>query len=187
MKKKIRFIINPKSGASQKEHFEEWILSGIDESQYTADICFTEGPLHATILSREASDAGYDVVVAVGGDGSVNEVGNGIIGSSSALGILPTGSGNGMSRHLKIPLDFRKAVQTLNQNTIIRIDSMRINDKFCIGTFGVGFDAHIAHLFSKAPKRGYSTYVKLVLSEFQKYPANILYRIYFHPNRMNEF
>lgn len=171
VKMKIRFIVNPKSGASRKEHFVELINSNIDATKFESEIIFTDAPGHATTLAREAANNNYDMVIAVGGDGSVNETGIGLMGSQTALGIIPTGSGNGMARHLKIPIQFKKAVQLLNNSKTELIDTLTVNDHFCIGTFGVGFDAHIAHLFAKAGKRGYSTYVKLVLTEFSKFKS----------------
>ncbi len=172
MKKKIRFIINPKSGSASKEHFEEWISAGIDSEIFDFEICRTNSAGHATVLSREASTNDYFAVVAVGGDGSVNETATGLIGTETALGIIPTGSGNGMARHLKIPVHFQKSLRLLNTGRIDRIDTLKINQHFCIGTFGIGFDAHIAHLFDQAESRGYSTYVKLIFREFYNYPTH---------------
>ncbi len=172
MKKKVRFIINPNSGSGTKKHFTEWIKEYADEDKFTLEICLTKSPGHATELSKEAASLSYFAVVAVGGDGSVNETAKGLIGSETALGIVPTGSGNGMARHLKIPVDFQKSVKLLNTAVIERIDTISVNRHFCIGTFGIGFDAHIAHLFAKAGTRGYSTYVKLVLGEFYNYPSH---------------
>lgn len=171
MKKKICFIINPLSGSSRKEHYSDWINAGIDKGIFEIDIVYTKAPGHATELSREAASKNYYSVVAVGGDGSVNEVARGLMGYETALGIIPTGSGNGMARHLKIPADFKRALCLLNNSVIERIDTLSVNEHFGIGTFGIGFDAHIAHLFASADKRGYSTYVKLVLKEFRSYPA----------------
>jgi diacylglycerol kinase (ATP) len=170
--KKIRFIINPHSGSKGKAAFPDLIEKNIDHARFESDICFTKAPHHATELAREASANKYDIVVAVGGDGSANEVGAGLIGTETALGIIPTGSGNGMSRHLKIPMEFQEAVKLFNNYRIERIDTLDANGRFCIGTIGIGFDAHIAHLFSKAGKRGYSTYVKLVLTEFSSYKTH---------------
>jgi len=172
MKKKVRFIINPNSGSQNKEHFVEWIENGIDRDVYDFDISFTNAPKHATQLSKEAANLSYYAVVAVGGDGSVNETAGGLIGSNTSLGIIPTGSGNGMARHLKIPIDFKKSIQVLNRSKSDQMDTLSINELFCIGTFGIGFDAHIAHLFAQAGTRGYSTYVKLVLKEFYRYPSH---------------
>ena len=169
--KKIRFIVNPKSGATKKDNFSKWISTSIDHNKFIVDVVFTKEPGHASQLAKEAVDEAFDIVVAVGGDGSVNETAQGLMNSSVALGIVPTGSGNGMARHLNIPMNFIKAVELINDHRIMSIDTMLVNEKFCIGTFGIGFDAHIAHLFAQAGTRGYSTYVKLVLTEFSKYKS----------------
>ena len=175
--KKIRFIINPKSGTANKENFVNWIDSIIDKTIFESEIVFTKAPGHATDLAREAATSGYKIVVSVGGDGSANEVGKGLVGTKTALAIIPTGSGNGMARHMKIPVDFKKSVELINTGRPELVDSLMINDRFCLGTFGIGFDAHIAHLFSTAGTRGYSTYVKLVLAEFSKFKP-IFFKIF---------
>ncbi len=169
MKKKIRFVINPKSGVTKKHGIPDLINRIVDREKYEAEILFTEGPKHATVLSKEAATGEYDAVIAVGGDGSANEMAKGLEGSETALGIIPMGSGNGMSRHLRIPMNLEKAIHVINTGKRDWIDTVRVNEEFCLGTIGVGFDAHIAHLFADSSKRGYSTYVKLVLSEFYKY------------------
>ncbi len=169
MKKKIRFIINPKSGVSSKDEIPDLINRLVDRDQYDFEICFTEAPKHGTILSLESAVKKYHAVISIGGDGSANEVATGLQKSETALGIIATGSGNGMARHLNIPMDIKKALHVINTGRIEKIDTLRVNEEFCLGTIGVGFDAHIAHLFAASSKRGYSTYVKLVLSEFYKY------------------
>lgn len=168
---KVCFIINPKSGAKGKAHFVETINSTIDTRKIDAIIRYTEAPHHATQIARECAEQQFDLVVAVGGDGSVNETGAGLINTNTALGIIPTGSGNGMARHLGISVDFKKAVSLINDCQFEAIDTLDVNGRFCIGTIGTGFDAYIAHLFSKAGTRGYSTYVKLVLAEFASYKS----------------
>jgi len=170
-KKRIRCIINPRSGAGRHAALGEALRRLADPERFEVEICLTEAPHHATALSREAARAGTGLVVAVGGDGSVNEVAAGLEGTGAALGIVPAGSGNGMARHLGLPMDPVKAFGIVLAGKTERIDTVRVNGRFCIGTFGVGFDAHIAHLFAAAPRRGYSTYVKLVLSEFRQYRA----------------
>lgn len=167
--KRIRFIINPKSGTGDKKSLAGLIEKNIDKSRTDFEICFTKEPGHATELSREAREKNYDIVVAAGGDGSVNETSSPLLNSETSLGIIPMGSGNGMARHLNIPINTAKAIKLLNDGVSELIDTVTVNDRFCIGTIGVGFDAYIAHLFATAPKRGYSTYVKLVLTEFRSY------------------
>jgi diacylglycerol kinase (ATP) len=166
--KKIRFIVNPHSGIKKKKDVQQLIHQYVDKTKYEYEIVLTQAPKHATELSREAANH-FDIVVAAGGDGSVNEVAKGILGSNSSLGIIPLGSGNGMARHLSIPMEPEKALAVINNGRSETIDTMEVNNEFAIGTIGIGFDAHIAHLFAKAATRGYSTYVKLVLQEFYKY------------------
>lgn len=173
MKKKIRYIINPKSGTQRKVDIKALLNELTDAHSVDFDICLTQGPKHATELAKEAADKKYDIVVAVGGDGSANETAKGLTGSGTALGIIPTGSGNGMARHLKIPMDTVKAIHVINRSNKMLIDTVTVNDEFCLGTIGVGFDAHIAHLFAESKVRGYATYVKLVLSEFYKYKPKV--------------
>ena len=169
--KQIRFIINPISGAGKNKLLIPLIEKNIDKNIFESEICFTEKAHHATELAKDAVEKKYDLVVAVGGDGSVNEIGKALVNTNTALGIIPRGSGNGMARHLGLPINSKKAIQLLNSGVEDKIDTLRVNEHFCVGTIGVSFDARIAHLFSKAPKRGYSTYIKLVLTEFAPFPA----------------
>src|SRR4051812_2755521 len=100
---RIRFIINPKSGSGIKAHLSPLIETHIDKEKFSAEICFTEGPGHATVLAKDAVANNYHAVVAVGGDGSVNETAKALVNSRTSLGIIPAGSGNGMALHLGIP------------------------------------------------------------------------------------
>src|SRR5689334_17658830 len=167
-KKKLRYIINPKSGAKHNIDLAAMANEMTDKEQFDFEIVMTKAAKHATELAKEVAGV-VDDVVAVGGDGSVNEVAKGLIGSKTVLGIIPMGSGNGMARHLKIPVDTKQAFHLINNGRTDTIDTMMVNGEFAIGTIGIGFDAHIAHLFADAGTRGYGTYVKLVLSEFYKY------------------
>lgn len=173
MKKKIRYIINPKSGTKRKVDIKTLLNELTDAHTVDIDICLTKEPKHATELAKEAAEKKYDIVVAVGGDGSANETAKGLTGSGTALGIVPTGSGNGMARHLKIPMDTVDAIHVINRANSMKIDTVTVNGEFCLGTIGIGFDAHIAHLFAESKVRGYATYVKLVLSEFYKYEPKV--------------
>jgi diacylglycerol kinase (ATP) len=168
-KKKILFVINPKSGVKGKKDLPALIESHIDKNAVDHEIVFTNAAKHGIELSREAALKGYDAVIAVGGDGSVNEIAQGLMGSGTALGFIATGSGNGMARHMKIPMNHKEAIGVINTGRVVRIDTFKVNDAFCVGTFGIGFDAHTAHMFAKSSKRGYSTYAKIVLTEFYKY------------------
>lgn len=176
-KTKILFIVNPISGTVKKSGVQGLIKSLLDLNKYEYTIAYTEYPKHATeIATKEASN--YSIIVAVGGDGTVHEVGIGLINTKTILGILPMGSGNGLARHLKIPMSTKKAIQTLNNFKSSTIDTVKINDTFFLGAGGVGFDAHISYLFSTAKKRGFITYIKISIKEFfnykeQKYQLDI--------------
>ena len=167
--KKIRFIINPKSGTGNKSKLPDMINKFIDREKLYSEVCITQSPGDGSELAKDAVEKEFDFVVAVGGDGSVNEVAKALTKCNTALGIIPTGSGNGLARHLGIPVDIIKAIKVINEGAIDTIDTLTVNERFCIGTIGIGFDAHIAHLFAKRLKRGYSTYVILVLTEFASF------------------
>ena len=168
--RKILFIINPISGIGKKETIPaliDEVLTGLFETE----IVYTQAPKHATELSKEAAQKGYYAVFAVGGDGSVNEVAQGLIGSKTRLGIVPVGSGNGLARHLKIPLNPEKAIQTLVSGNYVVLDAGQINNHFFVGTAGIAFDAKIAERFWKLKKRGLVNYIKTILNEFKQYQA----------------
>ncbi|MCH2225528.1 MAG: hypothetical protein MK066_12225 [Crocinitomicaceae bacterium] len=173
-KEKIRFIINPISGISDKTNIPELIAEHIDEDQFTYDIAFTEYRNHATKLTKQAVSEGIKIVCAVGGDGSVHEVGTALIGSASELAIIPIGSGNGLARHLKIPLNVKDAILCINDRLSIKMDTVKVNEKTFLGVGGYGFDAVVANEFDKGPKRGLRGYIMTVFKEFFKYnPLNV--------------
>jgi YegS/Rv2252/BmrU family lipid kinase len=165
----ILYIINPISGIGKKKNIEELIRTNTDSSTFDYRVKFTKGPGDGTRLAKEAVDAGVDVVVAVGGDGTVNEIGQALVGSSTALGIIPTGSGNGLARHLKIPFRFEKAIGVITRCKIRKIDTATINDQVFLSIAGVGYDAFVAKKFANAPKRGFFTYFRIVSNEYSQY------------------
>jgi diacylglycerol kinase (ATP) len=174
MKQRIRFIINPISGVGKKGEIPNLIEAHLDHDKFEYDIAITEYRDHAKIIAKQASEEGIDIVCAVGGDGSVHEVGTALIGTQTKLAILPAGSGNGLARHMGIPCNIQKAIECINHNDVIRMDTVLVNDKPFIGVGGYGLDAIIAKKFDEYHKRGFWTYVKLVFREFWKYnPVNI--------------
>ncbi len=171
MKKKICFIVNPISGVGRQKVIEKLIDESLNRLLFDYEIAYSKAPKHATIIAKEAAARGFDIVVAVGGDGSVNETARGLIGTSTAMAVIPAGSGNGMARHLKIPLNLKKAIAVINAAKETSIDTMLFNDEPFINVAGVGFDAHIVWEFAKFGKRGFSSYIKLVLREYPRYKA----------------
>lgn len=170
-KKKLKFIINPNSGTKCKKKIEKLIHKYIDRSKYDYDICYTKAAKHATFLSKEATKLKYDVVIAVGGDGTINEVSKGLIGTDTCLGIIPIGSGNGLARHLNIFKKPKKAIEIINNFKEAFIDILKINDHIFLAIAGIGFDAHIAHAFSKVKKRGFFSYASLVIKDCFRYKS----------------
>ena len=126
-KKNILFIVNPISGTQGKEAIVKWIEKLTDCSKYNYRICRTQHAGHAYELAGEAAKKGIDIVVAIGGDGTINEVGRALIHTQTALGIIPCGSGNGLARHLGIPMDVRKAIQLINEGYSECIDYGKID------------------------------------------------------------
>lgn len=170
-KKKIGFIVNPKAGTTTKKNIPELINSIIDLEKFDIDIVYTEAPGHAHQLARKMAEENFHIAVAVGGDGTMNEVASALVHTNTALGIIPCGSGNGLARHLGIPLNIKEAISLFNYHRIIDIDYGTANDIKFFCTCGVGFDAHVGHIFAQNQKRGFWTYVKSVLGEFVKYKA----------------
>jgi len=167
--KKIRFIVNPISGIGKQRVIEKAVAKHLDTQLFEYEITYTKAPGHAIELSKEAAEQGLDMVVAVGGDGSVQEAGIGLLNSSTALGIIPTGSGNGLALHLGIPTNVARAVKLLNSGVPKSIDTGEVNGRPFIGTAGVGFDAHIGHCFDLAPRRGFLSYAQIIFREIFRY------------------
>jgi|TARA_B100000959_G_scaffold253985_1_gene285321 YegS/Rv2252/BmrU family lipid kinase len=164
---KIRFIINPVSGTGKQKGIEKLIQNNL-HIEY--DIVYTEKNGDASILSQEAIDKKIDIVVAVGGDGTVNECAKTLIGSNLSLGVIPCGSGNGFAYHLGMKKSIKKAIRQLNSCTVNTIDSCTANEEKFVNIAGMGFDAHIAKLFANNKKRGFFTYLKLILKELTYKP-----------------
>lgn len=168
-KRNILFIINPISGTGKQKVIERLINDHLNKELFDCTINYTEKAGHAIDLSAQAAKNNIDIVVAVGGDGSVNEAGQSLVGTSTVLGIIPTGSGNGLARHLNVPMSLKEAILFLNNGSENQMDVGFLNDRVFLGTAGVGFDAHIGRLFDEAPTRGFLTYAKLSLREYFKY------------------
>ena len=169
MKKKIVFIMNPISGTASKASIPNLIDSILDKDRFEYEIRTTERAGHASEIASEAKEAHVDIVVAVGGDGTVNEVARAIVHSDTALGILPCGSGNGLARHLMLPMNLKKSIEIINQCEIHDLDYGVINGYPFFCTCGMGFDAFVSMKFAEAGKRGPITYVENVLREGLKY------------------
>jgi len=169
VKQKIIFIINPISGVGRQKKVEKLIEEHLDCSFFDYIIVYTETQYHAVEICKKAATEKIPFVVIVGGDGTVNEAAKGLIGSETTLGIIPTGSGNGLAHHLNIPLNIADAIEIINYHKTTKIDTASINGKMFVSIAGVGFDALVAHEFAKSKKRGFWSYLRVAVREYILY------------------
>lgn len=168
-RKKLLAVINPISGTANKQYIPETITEVMDKSKWDVMIRFTQRPGHATDLAKQAIKQGYYGVLAIGGDGTINEVAAALRDSDTALGIIPNGSGNGLARHLNIPIDVKRALEEINNDRIEQFDYCMANQHPFFCTCGVGFDAHVSAKFAESKKRGPMSYLKNTLVEYLRY------------------
>lgn len=169
MKLNILFIINPISGGKDKLRIPDLIDANLDRLKFNANFAFTEYIGHASEIAEEAANKSFDVIVAVGGDGTINEIANKVMQQNKILGVLPFGSGNGLARFLKIPMETAKAIKVINNCKVTVIDTGTFNEKSFFNMAGMGFDAHISSVFAGNKGRGLSGYMKLGLKEVLNY------------------
>ena len=168
-KKRIIFVVNPISGTQSKKAILKWIDERMDRSVYDYSIVRTEYAGHATQIAASAVEDKVDVVIAIGGDGTINEIARALVHSETALGIIPCGSGNGLARHLRIPMEPKAAIDIINQGNRLCIDYGKINNIPFFCTCGVGFDAFVSLKFADSGKRGLLTYLENTLHESLTY------------------
>ena len=172
-KKSILFLINPKSGVQKKKKVLQVIEKNIDREVYDFSVEYTQYAGHATELASAAAKRGVDAVVAVGGDGTVNEVGRALVHSNTAMGVIPCGSGNGFARHLGIPLGAKQAVEFINKAVPTKIDYGKINNRPFFCACGVGFDALVSNDFAKGNQRGMFSYIQKTLIDWVTYKPEV--------------
>lgn len=166
--KKLFFIINKFSGAGFRPKLEGKILDACERHNTECTLEFTTGRGHATELAKSAIGK-FDAVIAVGGDGTVNEIAQCLIHSATPLGILPKGSGNGLARHLGIPMKLEAALTALFKSKPLHIDTFLLNERLSLNVSGIGFDGHVANLFKEDKKRGFWGYAKFVIKEYIRF------------------
>ena len=168
-KQRITFIVNPISGTQSKKSILEMIDKYVDRNKYDFEVTPTQFAGHAIELASIAAAEGAFMVVAIGGDGTINEIGRCLVHTKTALGIIPCGSGNGLARHLQIPMDPKRAIDIINMGVTSCVDYGKINDVPFFCTCGVGFAAFVSLQFSKAGRRGPLIYLEKTLLESLKY------------------
>ncbi len=165
----LMLIINPISGTGNKKGVARMVEQRFAALGFDVDVRMTGGRGDATRLAREAVDNGYRGVLACGGDGTVNETATALCGSSTALGILPAGSGNGLARHLGIPVDVESAIGIVASDNVVACDYGTVNEHPFFCTFGMGFDAAVSHRFARQSRRGLLSYVRSAVSEYLQF------------------
>lgn len=165
----ILFIINPIAGGKQKIKIPAFIATYLNNNKFNAHYSFTNYIGHGAEIAAEAAGKNFEIIVAVGGDGTINEVATAVMQQGKILGIIPFGSGNGLARFLKIPLNTKKAIALINTGNAKAIDTGTFNHKSFFNMAGLGFDAHISAVFAHNKKRGLSGYLKMGLQEFSAY------------------
>lgn len=173
MKSNILFIINPISGGKEKKKIPALIDAYLDRSKFNANFSFTSYIGHAAEIAEEAANKSFDIIVAVGGDGTINEVAGKVVGQQKILGVIPFGSGNGLARALNIPINVKKAIKVINELKVETIDAATLNNKFFFNMAGIGFDAHISSAFVGNKTRGLSGYLQMILKEIKSYTSEM--------------
>lgn len=168
-KKRIVFVVNPISGTQGKKAILKWIDERIDRTVFDYDVVKTQYAGHAVEIAAKAAGENADIVVAIGGDGTINEIGRSLVHTETALGIIPCGSGNGLARHLHIPMEPKAAIDLINSGERACIDYGKINERLFFCTCGVGFDAFVSLKFADSGKRGLLTYLENTLHESLTY------------------
>jgi len=171
IKTKVLFIVNPISGAKSNEDLSLLLEQNLEHSKFDYQYIETQYRDHATEIAHKAVIDNFNIVVACGGDGTINEVAKALVHTDTTLGIIPMGSGNGFAMHIGMGRNTRKAIQLLNQAEILCIDTCTINERFFINLAGIGFDALIAYRVDKGRSRGLKMYAKTVSKELFKFKA----------------
>lgn len=166
---KVKAIINPVSGVGSKRKIPRLLEEVCKEKGFMFSVAFTEYAGHASELTREALEEGYSCIIAVGGDGTVNEIARTMLHSDAVLGIIPKGSGNGLARELHISMDVKRAIDTLAKGHVTKIDACRANGRIFFCTCGVGFDAQVSQSFAQEKHRGSLTYIKNTIEQYLSY------------------
>ncbi len=166
---KARLIINPISGTRSKAGLDRMVMDTLSPLGWEIEVAYTKGHGDATRLAKSAIDGGCDTVLAAGGDGTINETAAALCGTGVVLGILPCGSGNGLARHLGIPIDLREGLKVILENHPSEIDYATVNGKKFFCTCGVGFDAAVSEAFAKKKTRGKLTYIQSTFETYASY------------------
>lgn len=164
---KVFFIINPVAGTRQKQIIHNAILKIFPHAD--TEVQYSEYCGHAFEIAAKKVEEGYVNIIAVGGDGTVNEVASALVNTSCNLGIIPAGSGNGLARHLRIPVHFTESLAVIRNHKIQTIDVGMINNRYFFCTCGAGFDASVGKKFAHDSRRGMLSYARATIHQYITY------------------
>ncbi len=170
---KVQAIINPIAGVGSKRKIPNMLQQMCEDSGFDLNITFTEYAGHASVVTKEAIEKGADCIVAVGGDGTVNEIARAMLHTDAVLGIIPRGSGNGLARELHIPMESKRALDVILHGRQTVIDCCQANGRVFFCTCGVGFDAAVSQKFAGEKHRGSLTYIKNTIEEYLSYQPEV--------------
>ncbi|NQY09345.1 MAG: YegS/Rv2252/BmrU family lipid kinase [Flavobacteriales bacterium] len=162
MAKKIAFVVNQGSRPNRNINYEQIIFNSSGDD---ATIVFWENIHQVANDVAKLIEEGFEIIAAIGGDGTISYITGLVVNTDVALCVIPMGSGNGLARHLGIPLQIENALALLQNSKIIEIDAVSINGRKFFCTAGVGFDTHLGNIFANSKERGFATYVKLSIRE----------------------
>ncbi|MGH2623912.1 MAG: diacylglycerol/lipid kinase family protein [Sphingobacterium sp.] len=168
-KKRILFVINPISGGKKKTTFNKQVLEVLDLNRFDPTFKITDHANHAFELAKQAIEEKYDAVIAVGGDGTINEIGSALVGTQMPLGIIPEGSGNGLALYLGVPMNESAALRRIKRFETVQIDCGRVSDNYFFNIAGIGFDASVSDKFAGETFRGPAGYLRTVVNLLSKY------------------
>ena len=163
------FVVNPISGGKKKTAFNKQVLEVLDLSRLEPTFKVTNHANHAYELAKSAIEEKYDAVIAVGGDGTINEIGSALVGSGMPLGIIPEGSGNGLALYLGIPMNESAALRRINRFDFLAVDCAKAEERFFFNIAGIGFDASVSDKFASETSRGPIGYLRTVVNMLGKY------------------
>lgn len=169
---RLKLIVNPIAGTRRKSDMVQRLVQRLGEMGFEVDAEYTRASGDATLIARRAVDEGWDGVLACGGDGTVNETARAMRDTGVPMGIIPAGSGNGLARHITIPIDPMLSLEIIEQRHIVDCDYCEVNTNPFFCTFGMGFDAAVSDRFASSGKRGKATYIKSAFAEFMHYKTD---------------
>ncbi len=176
--KNIHFIVNPIAGSRKHKITEDLLLRHFEQARYKITLQYSQYKNHALALTQNAIFDKADIIVACGGDGTVNEVAAGLVHTKVMLGIVPMGSGNGLASHLNLPKNIIKAIQIIKNQENSCIDVGRVNDTYFFSNIGLGFDAAVVSHYEAMNTRGFFSYFKATMQALKTYHSSHTYNLY---------